>query len=111
MTNGSQRVELPLWIPEMLDLVAWFEHERPRLLLELRSSPRLSRAVIVSDPNRFLETLAVDIAAGPSGPRVRLAVLQQDLRRLREIFDRRTSKVGRKPAQRNLAVSLEAASR
>ena len=99
------------WEPGAADLIAWFDSERARLLLELRSRPRLSRGITVSDPDRFLQMLAADIAAGPSGSRARLAVLQQDLRRLRELFDRQTSKSGRMPAQRNLAVSLEAASR
>jgi len=100
-----------VWEPVAAELIAWFERERAGLLLELRSRPRLSRGVTVSDADRFLAALDNDIAAGTGGPRAHLAVLQQDLRRLRELFDRRTQKSERNPAQGNLAVSLEAASR
>jgi hypothetical protein len=75
------------WDAEALPLVDWLGSAVDRLP---RSPfwlwPQSHR---VSDPGRFFRSLAADVAGGPSGPRARNGALQEDLRRLRDLFSRR----------------------
>jgi hypothetical protein len=68
---------------ESRELVEWWSAEHGRLP---RSPFKLWPWTLVSDPNRFFASLAVDVAAGPDGPRARRDVLQEDLARLRNLF-------------------------
>jgi hypothetical protein len=67
-------------------LIEWFQRCRSRLP---QSPFALWPWARVSDMHRFLGSLDVDIAAGPGGARARLGALQNDLRRLEELFSRK----------------------
>jgi len=92
------------WDDEARELIRWFDHNRHRLP---RSSfwfwPQSHR---VSDPDRFFSSLAADIASGPNGVRARNGAIQDDLRRLRELFGERLK---RQPSGR-LLLGAETAS-
>jgi hypothetical protein len=91
------------WSPEDRELIAWFHRNRDRLP---RKRFTLSPGVVVSDVNRFLEILECDIRSGTNGPRGRRGAVQDDLRRLHELFGDRI--IGG-DVQKKLAVGLEAA--
>jgi hypothetical protein len=64
-------------------LIDWFHHNRDRVP---RKRFAFSPGVVVSDVDRFLKAFECDIQAGPNGPRARRGALQDDLRRLGELF-------------------------
>jgi hypothetical protein len=64
-----------------VDLAGWFRENRHRLP---RFAFVLWPSVRVSDPIRYLASIASDVAAGPEGPRA--VALQEDLVRLRDLF-------------------------
>ncbi|HUE13433.1 MAG TPA: hypothetical protein VMR25_04655 [Planctomycetaceae bacterium] len=71
------------WHEKDLELVEWFRAVRDRFP---QSSFWLWPWCHVSDPNRFFAALDLDVVSGPNGPRARRGALQDDLRRLRELF-------------------------
>jgi len=91
------------WDAGTWELINWFRRDRDRLT---RKQFVLSPGVAVADTNRFLKALERDIQAGPNGPRARRSALQDDLRRLRELFGEPASGAD---VQRKLPVGLEAA--
>jgi hypothetical protein len=93
------------WSPDERTLFNWFQANRARLP---RKRFTLSPGVVVSDMDRFLETLQRDIEAGPNGARGRHGAVRDDLRKLREIFGDAVPSPG---VQKRLPVGMEAASR
>jgi hypothetical protein len=73
----------PTWSQEMTDLITWFTAAAGQLPQEPFA---LSPCAMVDDPARFYVALNVDITTGPAGARARTGALQQDLRRLRQLF-------------------------
>ena len=69
------------WDAETTRLIEWFQRTTPP------ARPiELCRGVVVARPALWWTALKRDIADGPSGPRARYGALQQDLRRLAELF-------------------------
>ena len=69
------------WSNETQDHVNWF------LASEPPTEPfEFYRGVTVARPVEFWESLRGDVSAGPCGPTARTGALQQDLRRLYELF-------------------------
>ena len=66
--------------------VAWFASWTPP------AEPfQLKPGITILDPHRWRQSIAADIAQGPSGPRARYGALQDDLRRLHELFGEDTA--------------------
>ena len=47
---------------------------------------QLKPGITILDPQRWRQSIAADIRAGPNGPRARYGALQDDLRRLHDLF-------------------------
>ncbi len=63
--------------------VAWFGSWAPT------AEPfQLKPGITILDPQRWRQSIAADMAQGPSGPRARYGALQDDLRRLHKRFGR-----------------------
>ncbi len=63
------------------EAVAWFASWSPP------GEPfQLKPGITILDPRRWRQSIAADIAQGPSGPRARYGALQDDLRRLHAMF-------------------------
>ena len=46
----------------------------------------LKQGITILDPRRWQQSIAADIAQGPSGPRARYVALEDDLKRLHALF-------------------------
>jgi hypothetical protein len=69
------------WDAETAAAIRWLETWTPP------AEPfQLSAGVTVADPAHFVAMLRGDLAEGPNGPRARHGVVQNDTRRLRELF-------------------------
>jgi hypothetical protein len=75
-------IQSPLAVWDV-DLADWFRENRKRLP---RVAFNLWPSVRVSDPARYVASIAGDVAAGPTGPRAACGALQEDLARLRQLF-------------------------
>jgi hypothetical protein len=96
MTDG------PVWDADSRALIDWYGSHRSRFP---KTPFRMAPWARVTEPDRFFAMLDQDIARGPLGPRGRRCALQDDLRRLRELFGDPV----RLDAQKRLPIGLEAA--
>lgn len=69
------------WDPETALLIEWFLATKPP-----PGRFELQQAVIIAHPARYWTYLRQDIAAGPKRARGKMGALQDDLRRLHQIF-------------------------
>jgi hypothetical protein len=74
----------PSWPPDVQSLVDWFLTLEPREITPFHLEPHRP----ISDPVKFCAALRLDISRGPAGPLARYGTLQDDLRNLREYFER-----------------------
>ena len=75
------------WDTEAAELIGWFQAHRGQLPIEpLDLKP--GGGVCVADPALFYRALDQDIAHGPSGPRAQLGGLADDLKWLRDLFQK-----------------------
>jgi len=72
------------WPPDVQSLVDWFLTLEPREITPFHLEPHRP----ISDPVKFCAALRLDISRGPAGPLARYGTLQDDLRNLREYFER-----------------------
>jgi hypothetical protein len=70
------------WNQEMRGLIDWF-HTTPRRTQPFHLAPHL----YVFTPEKFYESLQLDIQEGPLGPRGRHGALMDDLKKLRKVID------------------------
>ena len=66
---------------ELAGLIEWFASWVP-----LAEPFQLKLGITILDPQRWRQSIAADIAQGPSGQRARYGALQDDLRRLHGLF-------------------------
>ena len=75
-----------VWSQQDAELIDWYRINRRRFVRPCRPFFLYPWAEVIG-PQFFLR-LDQDINQGPHGPRARNRVLQEDLARLRELFDR-----------------------
>jgi hypothetical protein len=83
--SASYQGDSPGWNSESEPLIGWYRAHRSRFP---KTAFKMGPGVQVTESGRFFAALDCDVAAGPLGPRARNGALQDDLRRIRDLFDR-----------------------
>jgi hypothetical protein len=88
--DGSKEPNVA-WDADSQSLIDWYRAHRSRF----PASPfKMGPWIRVMEPVRFFAMIDVDIAAGPLGSKAMRGVLQEDLRRLRKLFDESSVPLG-----------------
>jgi hypothetical protein len=82
--SASYQSDSPGWNSESEPLIGWYRAHRSRFP---KTPFMMAPWARVTEPDRFFAMLDFDVSRGPLGPRGRRGALQEDLRRLRELFD------------------------